>query len=123
MFKVVGVSIAKSEVVSTAHLMSGGRAGREMTASLRVLSYNLLAPAYAVKWREPEGMTEDGQSNWAVRWPALRANIERSRAEVVLLQEVDDESRPAVEGDLTADGYRVVAAQHAKRRHVDPVAG
>lgn len=39
--------------------------------SFRIGAYNLLAPYYAEKYKQKEGILENGTENWSVRWPAL----------------------------------------------------
>merc|ERR1719253_2331325 len=79
---------------------------------VRVCQYNLLSPTYAVKWREREGMDPEGQSNWAVRWPALLRNLEGAW-DFACLQEVEDGTLEDVQAGFPPGRLRF--HQHPKR--------
>jgi len=69
--------------------------------SFKVCQYNVLAPAYATKWREREGCLDHEavapQSNWPQRLPALQRLLASAAADVYTLQELQRETLPDVQ--------------------------
>ena len=58
---------------------------------MKLLTYNLLNPYHAVKWKTAEGLNEAGADNWAEwRAEAVLANIKRSGFDVLCVQEVSE---------------------------------
>lgn len=81
---------------------------------VRVVSYNLLWQPRARPERYPYAREKDLQ--WGRRLPLIRAELERLRGDVVLLQEVD--TRTAAE-ELVPHGFAIELQQlrHAKADH------
>ena len=93
-------------------------------ASLRLLAgqYNLLCPAYGVKWSEREackdwgGKDDHGGSNWDVRWPALRRIIASAPWDVLALEELQTgDTRDDVVTALGDIGMRLIWFDHPGR--------
>jgi len=60
---------------------------------MKILSYNILNPYHAVKWRTAEGLDEAGQDNWgAWRAEAVLENLEAGDFDVICLQELNTEN-------------------------------
>lgn len=76
--------------------------------------YNLLCPTYAVKWREREGVAEDGSSNWLARWAVMQDILRRARWDVVCLQEVEYTEVASIMHGLGPE-YCAFYFKHAKR--------
>lgn len=60
-----------------------------MESAFSIGCYNVLCSTYAVKWNEREGVDNEGNSNWATRWPIMKDIITRAHWGVVCLQEVE----------------------------------
>eukprot|EP00434_Breviolum_minutum_P012568 symbB.v1.2.011073.t1/scaffold738.1/size167167/7 len=73
---------------------------RPLVPALSVGSYNLLCPTYAVKWKELQGMDANGNSNWALRWPAMRDILKQAQFDVLCLQEVERTDLDSIVADL-----------------------
>jgi endonuclease/exonuclease/phosphatase family metal-dependent hydrolase len=69
----------------------------------RVGQYNLLCPAYGVKWAEREACLDwvsketHGGSNWEFRWPAIKRIIERAQCDILALEECEECMRSNLE--------------------------
>lgn len=63
---------------------------------LTIMSYNILEPRLAEKWRTSEGIDPSGTSNWAQRAPQLAANIAHIKPDILCLQEVSAAALPAL---------------------------
>lgn len=59
----------------------------EFNTEITVATWNLLCPAYALKHREREGLT-NGKDNWNIRGPIMAELIAESEIDVLLLQEI-----------------------------------
>lgn len=58
------------------------------TASFRIACYNVLAPVYAVKHKQQEGLTPEGSDNWFARWPALARAISSCPCDIMCMLEL-----------------------------------
>jgi len=57
---------------------------------MKILTYNILNPYHAVKWKTAEGLNQEGGDNWgAWRAEAVLANLSGSGFDVACLQEVN----------------------------------
>jgi len=78
---------------------------------MRLITYNILNPYHAVKWRTAEGLDAAGESNWeAWRRDAVVANLRAARADALCLQEVSAETLDALAEALVPD---LLVAAHA----------
>jgi len=76
--------------------------------------YNVLCSTYAVKWGEREGLSSDGSSNWAARWPVMRGIMQRARWDVVCLQEVEHKDAEDIAAGLGPE-YAALYFKHERR--------
>lgn len=92
-------------------------------AAFRLLAgqYNVLCPAYGVKWGEREACEawvskhEHGGSNWAKRWPALRRVLGAATWDVLTLEELEDSIRVDVGSALENMGINLMWFHHPGR--------
>eukprot|EP00397_Hematodinium_sp_SG-2012_P064513 GEMP01091400.1.p1 GENE.GEMP01091400.1~~GEMP01091400.1.p1 ORF type:complete len:118 (+),score=19.40 GEMP01091400.1:85-438(+) len=82
---------------------------------LRVGTYNLLAPVYAKKWGEREGVDSHGKSNWPQRWLSQKAILESAALDIIFLQEIDAESLRSIENWAEGAGYAFLYFDHPGR--------
>ena len=91
------------------------------TLTLRCGQYNLLCPAYGVKWGEREACDawvskqEHGGSNWSRRWPALRRVLDCAEWDVLALQELEANTFADVQQGLMAQGLELLSFPHPGR--------
>ena len=91
------------------------------SCSLLVGQYNLLCPAYGVKWGEREACLEwrskedHGPSNWSARWPALRRVLSLCKFDIVCLQELEASTAADVTAALADQGLDLVWFNHPGR--------
>lgn len=76
--------------------------------------YNVLCSTYAVKWGEREGVGPDGNTNWNVRWPAIRSILENAAWDIICLQEVEHSDANEIITDL-GNAYTSHYFKHTKR--------
>lgn len=97
--------------------MEGGEAETppaRPTAHFTVGCYNVLCSTYAVKWGEREGVSPDGSSNWAKRWPSMCEILRAAGFGVVCLQEVEHTDVDRIIADLGTE-YACRYFKHEKR--------
>eukprot|EP00933_Yihiella_yeosuensis_P076912 TRINITY_DN86896_c0_g1_i1.p1 TRINITY_DN86896_c0_g1~~TRINITY_DN86896_c0_g1_i1.p1 ORF type:complete len:276 (-),score=47.24 TRINITY_DN86896_c0_g1_i1:49-876(-) len=82
--------------------------------SFSVGCYNVLCSTYAVKWKEQQGVGQDGESNWNERWPAMREIISKAGFDVLCLQEVEHADVATIVSDL-GENYKTCYFKHTKR--------
>src|SRR5205807_8342631 len=82
--------------------------------TLRVMSYNILAPSYAKPERYP--YTERRLLAWEARRERLAARLMSSDADVPCLQEVEPWVYHYLRGRLEPAGYQGLFAQKGQRR-------
>eukprot|EP01062_Namystynia_karyoxenos_P024911 TRINITY_DN19750_c0_g1_i1.p1 TRINITY_DN19750_c0_g1~~TRINITY_DN19750_c0_g1_i1.p1 ORF type:complete len:305 (+),score=65.67 TRINITY_DN19750_c0_g1_i1:133-915(+) len=89
--------------------------------SLRVCQFNLLCPAYGVKWGELEACVdasappERRQCNWAARWPALRRLLSMAQWDVLCMQELQEATLPSVRSATDELGMELRVWNHPGR--------
>ena len=96
-------------------------AARMTSASLRVGQFNVLCPAYGLKWGEREACldwvsNEDhGGSNWDLRWPAILRCLRTCAWSVLALEELEESVRPSIEQGLESIGLQLICFDHPGR--------
>ena len=89
--------------------------------AIRVGQYNVLCPAYGVKWGEREACldwhseTSHGASNWSIRWPALLRVIGSAKWDILALEEIEDSVRDDVTTGTKELGLNLVWFDHPAR--------
>jgi len=98
-----------------------GYAGKALAMQLRVGQFNVLCPAYGVKWGEQEACIEwvskdeHGGSNWRARWPALQRLIGCARWDILTLEELEDSVCADVIKGLGEQGLVLIWFSHPGR--------
>ena len=91
------------------------------TGALTVGTYNLLHPHYAIKYREPAGVTKSsGESNWILRAPAIARILLEANLDLYLLQEVEPDGLLTL-SEVT-NAYHVIQYVHPSREAADSIA-
>eukprot|EP01065_Artemidia_motanka_P010227 TRINITY_DN15397_c0_g1_i1.p1 TRINITY_DN15397_c0_g1~~TRINITY_DN15397_c0_g1_i1.p1 ORF type:complete len:320 (+),score=96.93 TRINITY_DN15397_c0_g1_i1:115-960(+) len=90
-------------------------------ARISVGQFNVLCPAYALRWGEREGCVDHTAPqarrvcNWRQRWPALRRVLTSARWDVLTLQELQEATLPDVSSALSSCGMRLCYHKHPAR--------
>jgi exonuclease III len=74
---------------------------------MRISSYNILHPEYAIKWKQAEGISAYGESNWEHRKLRIINNIKNSNSDVICLQEISQSSLKSIQKSLSLIGYEL----------------
>lgn len=90
-------------------------------ATWTIGTYNLLHPAYAVKYRERPGIDSEGKSNWSARAAAISRLLREARLDIYLLQEVGREQLSDLMACLATE-YDAHIAIHPAREAGDGTA-
>lgn len=83
--------------------------------NITVGTFNILDPDFAVKYKQKEGLTAAGKSNWNTRKDLIARKIENSNLDIMTLQEVSLTSFDDLSIDFQKAGYVVKHVPHSER--------
>lgn len=84
----------------------------QVDSSIRVGSFNILSPTYALKNKQSEGVYNDGNCNWFVRQERIINLIKDSQLDVICLQEICNSTLQDLSPDVSKAGYELIFKKH-----------